>query len=316
MNKDNFIELIKNPNAVSKDETNALDTVLEEFPYFQTARVLHLKGLKNQNSFKYNTSLKTTAAYTTNRTVLFDFITKNSLDFDKATSDEKDILNEITVVDSKIVAHLHKSIVASEKENNFLKELQQLENLDTLKKDAPKIDEKPIIESENVVEETLKEEIKQNKEVLEINKPIRFKKEDSYSFDEWLQLSPIKPIKRKVKVLEIDAKVNQKTTIKAENISKNTSLNKDSSTNLIAEFIKNKPKIKPIKNQERQDVSLDSTLENTNLMTETLARVYLEQKKYKKAITAFKILSLKYPKKSSFFADRIKAIKFLEKHKS
>ena len=32
-------------------------------------------------------------------------------------------------------------------------------------------------------------------------------------------------------------------------------------------------------------------------MTETLATVYLEQKKYKKAIQAFKILRLKYPEK-------------------
>ena len=49
-------------------------------------------------------------------------------------------------------------------------------------------------------------------------------------------------------------------------------------------------------------------------MTETLARVYLEQKKYDKAIKAFKILSLKYPEKSGFFADRIKAVKFLQQH--
>jgi hypothetical protein len=39
-----------------------------------------------------------------------------------------------------------------------------------------------------------------------------------------------------------------------------------------------------------------------------LARVYLEQRKYKKAIQAYRILSLKYPEKSGFFADRIKAV--------
>ena len=50
-------------------------------------------------------------------------------------------------------------------------------------------------------------------------------------------------------------------------------------------------------------------------MTETLAKVYLEQKKYKKAIQAYKILSLKYPEKSGFFADRITAVKQLQKEK-
>jgi hypothetical protein len=47
-------------------------------------------------------------------------------------------------------------------------------------------------------------------------------------------------------------------------------------------------------------------------MTETLAHVYLEQKKYDKAITAFTVLSLKYPEKNSFFANQIEAIKQLK----
>jgi hypothetical protein len=32
-------------------------------PYFQSARALRLKGLYNQNSFKYNFALKVTAAH-------------------------------------------------------------------------------------------------------------------------------------------------------------------------------------------------------------------------------------------------------------
>lgn len=54
--------------------------------------------------------------------------------------------------------------------------------------------------------------------------------------------------------------------------------------------------------------------EPTKLMTETLAKVYLEQKKYTKAIQAYEILILKYPEKSSFFADRINEIKNLQQN--
>jgi hypothetical protein len=43
-------------------------------------------------------------------------------------------------------------------------------------------------------------------------------------------------------------------------------------------------------------------------MTETLAKVYLQQNNYQKALQAYKILSLKYPEKSGFFADQIRAI--------
>jgi hypothetical protein len=49
-------------------------------------------------------------------------------------------------------------------------------------------------------------------------------------------------------------------------------------------------------------------------MTETLARVYLEQKKYQKAIQAYEILILKYPEKSAFFAQYITDIKILQQN--
>ena len=49
------------------------------------------------------------------------------------------------------------------------------------------------------------------------------------------------------------------------------------------------------------------------IVTETLAKLYMEQGYYKKAKKAYKKLSLKYPKKSSFFAAQIKDIKKKQK---
>jgi hypothetical protein len=44
-------------------------------------------------------------------------------------------------------------------------------------------------------------------------------------------------------------------------------------------------------------------------VTETLAEIYLKQALWDKAINAYEVLSLKYPEKSGFFADRIREIK-------
>ena len=48
---------------------------------------------------------------------------------------------------------------------------------------------------------------------------------------------------------------------------------------------------------------------NDTLTTETLAEIYVEQGHYQRAIQAYEILCLKYPKKSGFFANRIEEIK-------
>ena len=44
--------------------------------------------------------------------------------------------------------------------------------------------------------------------------------------------------------------------------------------------------------------------------TETLARIYVKQGRYSKALEIIKRLNLNYPKKSAYFADQIR---FLEK---
>jgi hypothetical protein len=48
--------------------------------------------------------------------------------------------------------------------------------------------------------------------------------------------------------------------------------------------------------------------------TETLARIYLKQRRYEKALEIIKSLSLKYPEKSIYFADQIRFIEKLIIH--
>jgi len=78
-----FSDKINEKQSIEHLNTADLKAVIDEFPYFQAARALYLKGLKNQDSFKYNNELKKTAAYTKDRTVLFYFITSKKFNIQK-----------------------------------------------------------------------------------------------------------------------------------------------------------------------------------------------------------------------------------------
>ncbi len=85
---------------------------------------------------------------------------------------------------------------------------------------------------------------------------------------------------------------------------------------LIDDFLNKQPKIVPDKNVSKGvDLSSESWTSTDELMTETLAKVLVKQKKYGKALQAYKILCLKYPEKNSLFAVQIKEIKRLQKLK-
>ncbi len=88
----------------------------------------------------------------------------------------------------------------------------------------------------------------------------------------------------------------------------------DEKIDLIESFIdKKSERVIETSNKEYKFSYRKGNKDNPELITETLAKILTDQKKYKKAIKAYRILSLKYPKKSSFFADRIKEIKKLDK---
>ena len=65
----------------------------------------------------------------------------------------------------------------------------------------------------------------------------------------------------------------------------------------------------PLLNFKKKNDDDEFNNNNTDdLMTETLAKLYLEQGHFEQAIRAYQILCLKYPKKSSLFASEIKKI--------
>jgi hypothetical protein len=281
-----FTYLIENPDKVTDPiQINQLEDIIKEYPYFQAARSLHLKGLKNLNSYKYNKTLKNTAAYTTDRDVLFNFIT--SKDF--LQYDQKYLQSDTTETTKSVIS-------IAEKEQKLIVESDD-KPLPQDKQDAEQILDPELFKS--------KEPAKKEKEILELGEPLLFDKKEKYSFTEWLQLASKKPVERE--------KIKKENNPKNKEKRPTTKSVKKQKFERIDKFIAQNPKIVPKPDQRPNiDVKSSAKLDKNELMTETLARVYLEQKKYKKAIQAYKILSLKYPEKSGFFADRIKAVEKIQ----
>ena len=276
MNVTDFSYLLQKPEQITQQHVDSLKKIIEEFPYFQAARAVYLKALKAQESFKYNSELKHTAAYTTDRSILFEYITSEA--FEQHAIAKKIALQTTNETLYGIDVTAEEVIVKDNKTSFDFNEVNSNAVMDP---------ELFLPKEENLTEETLSEE----KSTLQLGKPLDFSKRETHSFMEWMQLSATaKPIKREEKKSGIEGKLK-----------------------LIDKFLENNPKIPPAANTANKvNLAKENNAEKTELMTETLARVYLEQKKYKKAIQAYKILSLKYPEKSGFFADQINAVKKLK----
>lgn len=226
--------------------------------------------------------------------MLFDFITSEGF-----RSIDRDALEDREKAISEIVVDVEES--SKEPAVPALSPVEKLEqSIKNLIKEAETTEPEDIQPVEAVTEDIPSVEPKQEtapaQEENTAGKPLDFNTNETHSFAEWLQLSRLKPIERPPAPVEETKPLDQKLS-------------------LIDRFIQASPKITPVKNDPSPRENLSrSAGESPGLMTETLARVYMEQKKYTKAIQAYEILILKYPEKSVFFANLISEIKDLQQN--
>ena len=91
----------------------------------------------------------------------------------------------------------------------------------------------------------------------------------------------------------------------------NTS-NKRKKMELIDQFLVSEAKIVPIKNYHSDStLSTESLIEDEELFSEKLAKIYIKQGHFEKALTTYEKLYLKYPEKSIYFATQIEYVKRL-----
>ena len=73
-----IIDLIKNPEILRVEDLNLLETEIEKFPYMQSLRAIYLLGVHRFYNENFSKELAKTAAYTTDKRILYNLINKTN----------------------------------------------------------------------------------------------------------------------------------------------------------------------------------------------------------------------------------------------
>jgi hypothetical protein len=182
-----ILELIKNPTIIQNQDLDLLNSEINTHPYLQNIRALHLIGTKQFDPENYQKELSVTAAYTTDKKILYQLINKKTEPVSTAntlvTSSSPSILEKAEVqrpsfeevpILPKTVA---KPVFVEGNLNRILFEGEE----DFLERESEKIDIESTLESGKIVTQSI------IKEENEFPNPIEEKtefieKEDSVNF--------------------------------------------------------------------------------------------------------------------------------------
>lgn len=288
MTTQEFSDILKNPDQITLSQVYELENIVHQFPYFQAARAAHLRVLYTQGSYRYNKALKITASYIGDRTLLFDFITSKFFKEPKINLIQNKGLPK-TYYDEAIPKEFTQYVTEDafeslEDRNKRMATASQMSSI--IGEFTPSSDKNRALE-----------------ESLDMGKPLNFEQNDTHSFSKWLELTRYKPIEREEKTPQITKNIFEKDDVRTKKF------------DMIDKFLETNPKIEIKKEfSSTVDLSAENQATEQQLMTETLAKVYLEQGKYAEAIRAYQILILKNPEKSRFFADQIETIQKLQQN--
>ncbi|KFC23489.1 tetratricopeptide repeat protein [Epilithonimonas lactis] len=84
-----ILELIKNPKIITESDLYILESESEKMPYAQSIKALYLYGINLYQSENYKENLSKTAAYTTDKKILYQFINSQKITQKEETSVDK-----------------------------------------------------------------------------------------------------------------------------------------------------------------------------------------------------------------------------------
>ena len=325
-----FIHTVKNPQVLNETQINALESIVLQYPFFETAHLLYVKGLQKQNSLSFSKQLRKTAIIANSRIILHELLHKKETVIelvveskeatDRVIEETKPIHSTITSSDQdiKVIYTTTPIVNYSQKVEETLPDVEfnhsesaipksieiasktetQVFDIDKLNKTIEQEISRGIIQS--YIESDFIKTPELNK--IENNEPV--------SFTDWLH--KIQKESHTIQKTEIPtSEINQKSTVlTSKNEEKPSFFSKNKQ--LIDKIIESDPGKLKLGNNKFFTPNIDakqSLLENEHLVTETLAKIYSLQGNINKAIRAYEILSLKFPQKSVYFTSLIQNLK-------
>ncbi|MCF6242331.1 MAG: hypothetical protein L3J74_13405 [Bacteroidales bacterium] len=202
-------------------------------------------------------------------------------------------------------------IVSDKEEDDISVKISNKEKIEA-KPEKPEIKQPKPKEKESAADALLrrialkKQQLKEKKDSIEEtddNKNVIEEEKKDFANEKQTEEIKVKP-EEKVREREVKEEKQEKKKVKK-------------TQKLIEEFINKADTLERIKPDKepaiKGDISVKSTVEKDDFITEAMADLYVQQKYYQKAIDAYKKLILKFPQKKTYFAIQIKKVESLIK---
>jgi tetratricopeptide (TPR) repeat protein len=357
LNHELLIKFIKDPGLLSSQSLRDIQLLTDQYPYFQTARLLEIKNFHMTDSSGFQSKLNFSAAYIADRRILYELINPMEPATDETHTEKVEKERKPTLKDNiaeALTAQLHMTSSLNPEEAELIPNLA----LDLEKEyGSPAVSETNENPAETDNEIIWLDDIEAGPLVYAAHDDPDIsagKEEALIDLDEGESFtagsppqviaegkSPEQDILPEPETMtgdfagpegkETDTATSMVTEHQAPDIvSKKAQTHGEneesddvtaeepesykssavSKNELIDRFIENNPRISPATGNITQiDVSAESVMENEGFLTDTLAKIYIKQGYYDKAVFAYEKLLLKFPEKSAYFAAQIEAIK-------
>jgi hypothetical protein len=303
MNRNDFLNLIESNLPVSNRLIGEVYELLDIFPYFQSAHMLLLKTLHNNADVKFENQLRNSAIHIGDREVLYWLL--NPPPFLKAAEENvrKSIVKkEETSVDTQ------QTVIESAGNSDMM--IDEIERESETTKPGEKHDS---VNSGHQVMIASEPDIAEPAEVM-----ILLDEKATPPEEKVVYMDPGFSVSERSDLLELDLDVvydadgQEEDGLTSDGQKQEEQVRKKLQSELIDKFIITNPRIEPQREKSsipNEDISKPYIEETGGLVTETLAKIYVNQGYYSKAIDIYEKLSLKFPEKSSYFASQIEKVK-------